>query len=88
MVHYISNFTEALDLRRSTDEGKVEALAAYGKPNKNLLKIINRIIKINSNSLNFIIDDKLYKKFLTLNKLRKFRRIIGEKNFASTIQNF
>ena len=83
-----SNFTEALDLRRSTDEGKVEALAAYGKPNKNLLKIINRIIKINSNSLNFIIDDKLYKKFLTLNKLRKFRRIIGEKNFASTIQNF
>ena len=31
-----SNFTEALGLRRSVDEGKVEALAAYGQTNKNL----------------------------------------------------
>ena len=36
-----SNFTEALDLRRSVDEGKVEALAAYGLPNRNFLKILS-----------------------------------------------
>ncbi len=83
-----SNFTEALDLRRSVDEGKVEALAAYGKPNKNLLKILRRIIKVNKNELNFFIDVKNYKKFLTLNKLKKFRKVIGDKNFSATIQNF
>ena len=33
-----SNFTEALGFIRSSDEGKVEALAAYGKPDKALLE--------------------------------------------------
>ena len=83
-----SNFTEALDLRRSVDEGKVEALAAYGLPNKNLLKILRRIIKVDKKELNFLIDDNLFKEFLTLKKLKKYRAIIGDKNFASTIQNF
>ncbi|WP_440650523.1 carbamoyltransferase C-terminal domain-containing protein [Candidatus Pelagibacter sp. HIMB1495] len=83
-----SNFTEALDLRRSVDEGKVEALAAYGVPNKNLLKILRRIIKINNANLNFLIDTKLYKKFLIISNLKKYRKIIGDKNFAATIQYF
>ena len=46
-----SNFTEALGLRRSTDEGKVEALAAYGKPDKNLSETLNSIIKVNKDKL-------------------------------------
>ena len=83
-----SNFTEALDLRRSVDEGKVEALAAYGLPNKNLLKILRKIITINNDKLNFSIDENLFQKFLTLKKLKNFRKIIGDKNFAATIQNF
>ncbi len=83
-----SNFTEALDLRRSVDEGKVEALAAYGIPDKNLLKILRRIVKIDKNMLNFSIEQILYKKFLTLKKLKKYRITIGDKNFAATIQNF
>ena len=41
-----SNFTAALGLRRSTDEGKVEALAAYGKPDKKTLIWLHSIIKI------------------------------------------
>ena len=83
-----SNFTEALDLRRSVDEGKVEALAAYGLPNKNLLKILKKIITVNNDKLNFLIDENLFKKFLTLTKLKTFRKIIGDKNFAATVQNF
>lgn len=83
-----SNFTEALDLRRSVDEGKVEALAAYGFPNKNLLKILRKIIKVNKDKLNFSIDKNLFQKFLTLKKLKKFRKMINDKNFAATIQNF
>lgn len=83
-----SNFTEALDLRRSVDEGKVEALAAYGLPNKNLLKILKKITTVNNDKLNFSIDENLYQKFLTLKKLKTFRKIIGDKNFAATVQNF
>jgi len=83
-----SNFTEALDLRRSVDEGKVEALAAYGLPNKNLLKILRKIITVNNDNLNFSIDESLFQKFLTLKKLKNFRKIIGDKNFAATVQNF
>jgi len=83
-----SNFTEALDLRRSVDEGKVEALAAYGLSNKNLLKILRKIITINNDKLNFSIDENLFQKFLTLKKLKNFRKIIGDKNFAATVQNF
>jgi carbamoyltransferase len=83
-----SNFTEALDLRRSVDEGKVEALAAYGKPDRNILKILKNIITINKNELNFSIKENLYKKFLSIKKLKKFRKIVGDKNFAATIQFF
>ncbi len=83
-----SNFTEALGLRRSVDEGKVEALAAYGQTNKNLFKILKKIVKINNEKLNFDIELESFKKFLTLNKLKKYREIIGDKNFAATIQNF
>lgn len=83
-----SNFTEALDLRRSVDEGKVEALAAYGLPNRNFLKILRKIIKINKAKLNFSINEKLFQKYLTIKKLKTFRKIVGDKNFAATIQSF
>ena len=83
-----SNFTEALDLRRSVDEGKVEALAAYGSPNKNFLKILRKIINVDKYKLNFSINENLFLKFLTVKKLKKIRKIIGDKNFAATIQNF
>ena len=83
-----SNFTEALDLRRSVDEGKVEALAAYGLPNKNLLKILRKTIIVNDYELNFLIDKNLFQKFFSVKKLKKFRIIISDKNFAATIQNF
>ena len=83
-----SNFTVALGLRRSTDEGKVEALAAYGKPDKKTLDLLHSIIKIDYRTLKFEIDSQLYKKFLTVNNLKKILGEVGDKNFASTIQNF
>lgn len=84
-----SNFTETLGLVRSSDEGKVEALAAYGKPNTELVNILRSAWLLNNQIKNKIllepnikIISKLYdKKFLNdwLNKL-------GEENFAATIQ--
>lgn len=83
-----SNFTEALGLRRSSDEGKVEALAAYGKPDKNLLETLNNIIKVNKDKLIFVIDTSLFKQHLTVDKLKETLKGINDKNFAATIQNF
>lgn len=83
-----SNFTEALGLRRSTDEGKVEALAAYGQPDKKLLDILDKAIKVNQDKLIFEIDINLYKKQLTVEKLQIILKKISDKDFASTIQNF
>lgn len=83
-----SSFTEALGLRRSTDEGKVEALAAYGKPDKNLLETLNNIIKVNKDKLIFEVDTSLYKQHLTVDKLKETLKTMNNKNFAATIQNF
>ena len=83
-----SNFTEALGLRRSTDEGKVEALAAYGQYDKELFNLLKSIIKVDLNELNFNINFDLYKKHLNVNNLKKKLNLIGDKNFAATIQFF
>ena len=83
-----SNFTEALGLRRSVDEGKVEALAAYGKPDKNLLETLNNIIKVNKDKLIFEVDTSLYKQHLTVDGLQNILKNMDDKNFAATIQNF
>ena len=83
-----SNFTEALGLRRSTDEGKVEALAAYGSLDKRLFELLKSIIEVDLEKLNFKINTNLYKKFLNTEKLKKEKEIIGDKNFAATIQFF
>ena len=41
-----SNFTEAMDLVRSSEEGKVEAIAAYGKPDNELLGQLFQMVSI------------------------------------------
>jgi len=42
LVDFINYFTQAMDLRPNSDEGKVEALAAFGKADKDLLKHLTK----------------------------------------------
>lgn len=79
-----SNFTEAMGLIRSTDEGKVEALAAYGKVDKKLYKRLTKIVQIKN--LQFVINSDTYKKFTDIEYLITLRKHIGDKNFCATIQ--
>ena len=46
-----SNFTEALGFIRSSDEGKVEALAAFGKPIESIINDLKDTIFVKNYSL-------------------------------------
>ena len=81
-----SNFTEALGFIRSSDEGKVEALAAFGKASEELLTDLLETIKISKNS--FIINEKLYWKYVDPVYLASLRELHGDENLACTIQTF
>ena len=79
-----SNFTEALGLIRNNDEGKTEALAAYGLPNKKLFKELVELYFLENYSMKFKLDK--IKKFYDIGYLKKLCSQIGKENFASTIQ--
>lgn len=81
-----SNFTEALGLIRNNDEGKTEALAAYGSPNKKILKELVDLFYLENGSMKFEISK--IKKFYDIKLLKKLSHQIGKENFASTIQYF
>ena len=64
-----SNFTEALGLIRNNDEGKTEALAAYGSPNKKLFKELVDLYFLENYSMKFKLDK--IKKFYDIRYLKK-----------------
>ncbi len=80
------NFTEALGLRRNSDEGKVEALAAFGIPDAHLLESLLETTRVKFDGIK--IDKRLVKKFYDINYLKSIRTAIGDKNFAATIQRY
>ena len=80
-----SNFTEALGFFRNSDEGKTEALAAFDKPNLDLLNDLERVTKIAESGISF---DKSVVKFYDQTYLKKRIDEIGKESFASTIQTY
>lgn len=93
-----SNFTEALGLVRSSDEGKVEALAAYGKPCPKLTDLLEKAFRINES----LAEEALYSKKKTssllendIESITKLYSItflknelerLGKEDFAATVQ--
>lgn len=81
-----SNFVEAMDLTRNSDEGKVEALAAYGSWDNDLFKKLWASVEIrNTYEIHFT---QAVEKFYDLNFLRAERQKLGDKDFCSVIQEF
>ena len=81
-----SNFTEAMGLVRSTDEGKVEALAAYGAVNPELLQKLRDAIRVDN--LRFGFREDLYQDLANPKFLEEAKERIGEKDFCATVQNW
>ena len=81
-----SNFTEALGLRPNSDEGKVEALAAFSTKNENLYNALMECTTVRDSGISY--DTKLIAKFYDIPYLQEQIKKIGEKSFASTIQSY
>ncbi len=80
------NFTEALGLRRDSDEGKVEALAAYGKANEKIVQELLNIFEIKDLSLK--LDSRKARKFYNQDYLSSLRKSLGDEDFSATIQTW
>ena len=79
-------FTNAMDLIAGSDEGKVEAYAAYGYFDEALLAELNSTINVDSNEICF--NPNIFEKVFEEKNLRKFRSTIGDANFCATIQHW
>ena len=81
-----SKFTKVLGFIPLSDEGKTEALAAYGTPNKKLFNMLYNAVYIDDANLSFVInkDSELWNE----RYLYEYMEKIGKKNFASTIQRW
>lgn len=79
-----SNFTQAMGLVRSVDEGKVEALAAYGSIHEPTYNELCKAIEVKN--LTFKVDLDYYKTLSDISYLESIKEKIGEKDFCSTIQ--
>ena len=81
-------FTQAMDLRPNSDEGKVEALAAFGSADKVLLNLLKNATKIDKNSLSIGFDIDRIKPFYDMYWLKDQRNKIGNENFCATVQKY
>ena len=81
-----SNFTVALGLVAGSDEGKVEALAAFGKPDEKLYNDLMEVYNIVDKK--FILNSDKILKFYHLDYLHSEINRVGKENFASSLQKW
>ena len=82
------DFTRAMNLRPNSDEGKVEALAAYGKADKDLLQQLKRATHVDKNDLSINFDIVKIMPFYNIDWLKAQRSKVGDENFCASVQTF
>ena len=81
-------FTKAMGLRPNSDEGKVEALAAFGQADKDLYGNLMSATNIDKNLLSINFDVSLIEPFYDIEWLKKQRDRVGDENFCASIQSY
>ena len=81
-------FTKAMGLRPNSDEGKVEALAAFGNADEELYQQLMNATYIDKNLLSINFDIKLIKQFYDIDWLKAQRKRVGAENFCASIQTY
>lgn len=81
-------FTSAMDLRANSDEGKVEALAAYGTADQGLYNSLINATYIDKSQLTINFDEEQIIKFYDIAWLKKQRKVVGDENFCASIQKY
>jgi carbamoyltransferase len=81
-------FTSAMDLRANSDEGKVEALAAYGIADESLYKSLMNATYIDKSQLTINFDEEQIIQFYDIAWLKEQREVVGDENFCASIQKY
>ena len=81
-------FTQAMGLHPNSDEGKVEALAAFGTADQNLLRMLKDTTVIDKEKLSINFDFKKLSEFYDLDFLKEQRKKIGDENFCAVVQDY
>ena len=81
-------FTQAMDLRPNSDEGKVEALAAFGKADKDLSQQLMNATHIDKNNLSINFDIQKIETFHDIDWLKEQRKKVGDENFCASVQSY
>jgi len=81
-------FTQAMGLRPNSDEGKVEALAAFGVPDSKVLSELKATTFINKKDLSINFYHEKLLKFYDLENLKKIRKMIGDESFCAVVQTY
>jgi len=82
------DFTRAMDLRPNSDEGKVEALAAFGKADKDLSQQLMNATHIDKNNLSINFDIQKIETFHDIDWLKEQRKKVGDENFCASVQSY
>ena len=82
------HFTQAMDLRVGSDEGKVEALAAFGKADQDLLAQLKDATQIDKNTLSINYDIAKITPFYDIDFLKQHRAKMGDENFCAVVQTY
>lgn len=81
-----ADFTAALDLIPDSDEGKVEALAAFADADPSLLQQLNSMVSFDK--LTIKIDPVKFAELSNLAYLKSKRAVLGDQIFAATVQTW
>jgi len=79
------NFTSTMGLIRDSEEGKVEALAAYGNHDNEIFHDLMKSYEIKDDSLVF---NDVFDKYYNSKYLKRIRVENGDENFCAAIQSF
>jgi len=82
------DFTRAMDLRPNSDEGKVEALAAFGKADKDLSQQLMNATHIDKNNLSINFDIQKIETIHDIDWLKEQRKKVGDENFCASVQSY
>ena len=79
-------FTVAMGWRQNSDEGKVEAFAAFGKPDRDLTTALRKVISVCSGGV--FVSPYSAADIFDISFLIRERQRVGDENFCATIQAF
>lgn len=85
---FYSDFTKLLGFEPTSDEGKVEALAAFGNYNNEIYEDLLTTIKINKDTLSMDIVEEQTKKIFSEENLMSYLKRFKKEDIAAAIQKF